>query len=414
MAQLHSIHIGVNTVDPAHYGTDAPLRGCENDARDMSALAQAMGYTPQVFLTREATAARLLGAIGALKRKLVAGDTMLLTLACHGAQLKDVTGDEHDARDETWCLYDRMVIDDEAFTAFSGFKEGVRIFVLSDSCHSGSSVRKLAAAMDRDGLGELDVPSKTFRCITPFLDTKVFNRFLPQYEKIKATTFEGAIARDGGPDVVLISGCQDNQTSADLPTNGFFTSHLKTVWNGGKFNGDYRAFHREITNSMNTQTQVPNLFPYGPTVNALLGERPFGPAKPGRTPAKAKARPEENSKTNGNGGTHMYDIGLHPTVINIMRNGNGRATQKDRIIGPDFDRAFEGGCFVKFDRAVLNGKSDDEILQFFTDVIGPEICSNYFVARDAFSGVAPRGGSISCSASTSGGGHVSCTGTWNF
>lgn len=38
-----SLHIGVNKVDPAHYGSEAPLKGCENDARDMQGIADAVG-----------------------------------------------------------------------------------------------------------------------------------------------------------------------------------------------------------------------------------------------------------------------------------------------------------------------------------------------------------------------------------
>ena len=36
--------------------------------------------------------------------------------------------------------------------------------------------------------------------------------------------------------VLLISGCQDNQLSGDLKSNGLFTTRLKQVWDDGKFN----------------------------------------------------------------------------------------------------------------------------------------------------------------------------------
>lgn len=111
----------------------------------------------------------------------------------------------------------------------------------------------------------------------------------------------------------------------------------------------------------------------------------------------------------------MYESGLHPSVVNMMRNGGARAEQR---LLPDFgamERVFEGGCVVRIDRSMLKGRSDSDIYKFFTDVVGPEMCSNYFVARDALSGApTPRGGDISCTASTSGGGSVSCTGTWRF
>src|SRR5260370_38828680 len=45
---------------------------------------------------------------------------------------------------------------------------------------------------------------------------------------------------------VLISGCQDNQTSVDGDRNGLFTETLLAVWKNGKFKGDYRGFHQSI------------------------------------------------------------------------------------------------------------------------------------------------------------------------
>ena len=52
-----------------------------------------------------------------------------------------MSGDEADKQDETWCLYDGQLIDDELYFELSRFKAGVRILVLSDSCHSGTVTR---------------------------------------------------------------------------------------------------------------------------------------------------------------------------------------------------------------------------------------------------------------------------------
>jgi metacaspase-1 len=46
-----------------------------------------------------------------------------------------------DKKDETWCLYDGELIDDELYNELGGFAAGVRVLVLSDGCHSGSVVR---------------------------------------------------------------------------------------------------------------------------------------------------------------------------------------------------------------------------------------------------------------------------------
>jgi len=47
--------------------------------------------------------------------------------------------------DETWVLYDRQLVDDELYKIWSKFKPGVRILVLSDSCHSGTVPRDIPA-----------------------------------------------------------------------------------------------------------------------------------------------------------------------------------------------------------------------------------------------------------------------------
>ena len=36
-----------------------------------------------------------------------------MTYSGHGGQIEDVSGEEEDKKDETWCLYDGELIDDE-------------------------------------------------------------------------------------------------------------------------------------------------------------------------------------------------------------------------------------------------------------------------------------------------------------
>jgi hypothetical protein len=73
--------------------------------------------------------------------------------------------------------------------------------------------------------------------------------------------------------VILISGCQDNQTSMDGDHNGAFTEQLLKVWNQGAFKGSYAQFHARIRAGM-PATQTPNLFALG-SAGAFLAQAPF-------------------------------------------------------------------------------------------------------------------------------------------
>ena len=139
-----SLHIGLNAVDPKQYsGWDGQLTACEFDANDMQALAKTQGFTKVTKrLTKKATRNRVLADIKAAASKLKRNDIFFLTYSGHGGQVPNTGHDlEPDGFDETWCLYDGELIDDELYDALKQFARGVRIFVLSDSCHSGTVLR---------------------------------------------------------------------------------------------------------------------------------------------------------------------------------------------------------------------------------------------------------------------------------
>jgi metacaspase-1 len=213
---------------------------------------------------------------------------LFLTYSGHGGQIPDVTGEEDDKLDETWCLYDGEVIDDEIYLELSRFAAGVRVLVLSDSCHSGTVTRA------RPPVGE--APHARSKMMPPAVAMRTYREHQAFYDKLqrdvarasgKASTPDPdsalaritvsprltAIANAVKASVILISGCQDNQTSMDGDHNGAFTEQLLHVWDHGKYRGNYAKFYAAIKALM-PRTQVPNLFTLGP-VSRFVVEQPF-------------------------------------------------------------------------------------------------------------------------------------------
>ena len=283
-----SLHLGLNGVSAAAYGGwDGPLAACEFDANDMAAIAKSKGMKPTVLLTRKATRAHLLSGMRGAAKALKAGDLFFLTYSGHGGQVPDVSGEEADKQDETWCLYDGQLIDDELYFELSKFAAGVRILVLSDSCHSGTVTRAAppapGTANQRPKLMPAAVAMRTYREHQAFYDklqldvAKAAGKVAVDPDtalaNVTASGRLGAIVKKFSPAVVLISGCQDNQTSMDGDHNGAFTEQLLKVWSHGAFKGNYGSFHTRIRAAM-PASQSPNLFALG-KAGAFLAQTPF-------------------------------------------------------------------------------------------------------------------------------------------
>ena len=141
MSKGLALIIGLNEIDPGHYGGPNPLGGCENDAATMEQIAKKLGYTTKKLLTRDATLDNVRSAIQQIAQELQSGDSFLLDLRRPRRPVPDKGGDESDQMDETWCLYDGELIDDELRRFWTQFAEGVMIYMVSDSCHSGTMLR---------------------------------------------------------------------------------------------------------------------------------------------------------------------------------------------------------------------------------------------------------------------------------
>jgi hypothetical protein len=279
MARGLSLHIGVNVCDPDHYGGwSGPLECCEADADAIHTLARDAGFEPTVLKTALATRAAVTNAIASAAATCEPGDFFLVSYAGHGGQIADVDGDESDQIDETWCLYDGQLLDDELNVLWARFGEGVRILVLSDSCHSGSVTKSVSSRRGAMGARNTLFSGAATRSPGKF-------RFMPRSaaaatQRKNREFYAGLQTSLPSPrppitaSVRLLSGCQDNQLSSELDGNGVFTRNLLQVWDNGNFTGDYRALHRAIIANMH-ESQQPNHLVIGGENPAFDAQRPF-------------------------------------------------------------------------------------------------------------------------------------------
>ncbi len=273
MAKGMSLHLGLNSVDPKHYqGWSGDLVACEADAEDMEALAKKKGFVAKKLLTKQATRKAALDALSNAAAKLGKGDIFFLTYSGHGGQVPDVGGDEPDRKDETWCMFDGELIDDELYAAYGKFKSGVRIFVLSDSCHSGSVTRDMYYRAQPIARAEGVAPR--YRDMPREVAMRVYRAHRKFYDDLQNGVNRSAERADIGASIILISGCQDNQLSSDGDFNGLFTARLLEVWNDGKFDRNYARFHRAIVDLM-PPNQTPNYYITGTVDKAFAKQAPF-------------------------------------------------------------------------------------------------------------------------------------------
>lgn len=276
----YALHIGLNAVDAGHYnGWVGKLRGCEYDADDMAELARQQGFDTAKLLTAAATVPAVTAKIRDAAASLRSGDMFFLSYSGHGGTVPDYNGDEDDQQDETWCLFDRQLIDDELYFLWREFQPGVRVLVVADSCHSGTSVKSaLTPAAERLALSVW--PDAAIRLMPDEFAGRIFRNNKALYEDIQKSLpaiepqFGRPVTHPVGATVRLISGCQDNQLSSDLPTNGAFTYALLRVWDNGRFEGTYETFTARIRQLL-PATQVPNHWVVGQRDPVYDRQKPF-------------------------------------------------------------------------------------------------------------------------------------------
>jgi hypothetical protein len=240
----------------------------------MAAIAKSCSFTVKTLLTKAATRAKVAAELKSAAKSLKPGDIFMLSYSGHGGQLPDLNNDEPDAEDETWCLYDGELVDDELYGFLGRFAKGVRILVFSDSCHSGTVVKQAYYQGTMGLRGSAVTRDVKYRFMPPDAALRTYRANKTFYDQILKAKRARKVEQDVKASVLLISGCQDNQLSQDGDFNGLFTGQLLKVWKNGAYRGKYKAFHKAIVRRM-PPDQTANYFWTGIHDAAFEAQKPF-------------------------------------------------------------------------------------------------------------------------------------------
>ena len=274
-----SIHIALEHFNPKDYGgNDGALPTCKKDMQDMEKIANLQNFESiEVLFNEDATRENVVNSITLASSHLKSGDMLFLSYSGHGTLFEDEDGDEAQddsegkSHDEAWCLYDGFLLDDELHYFWTLFEEGVRIFMISDSCHSGT--------MAKDTLNEGLPIEKSFS------KDEAKNLYLKRksyYDEIKERASR-AKEKEIKATVVLIAGCEDDESSHIFPPdeNSVLTVVLNEVWSEGAFEGTTVEFFDEVKEKVVREAykkkkfQTPKLYVIGRENEAFSQQKPF-------------------------------------------------------------------------------------------------------------------------------------------
>ncbi len=245
MNRKYALCVGIND----YPGSGADLAGCVNDARDWAEILASAGYQVITLLDHGATRASVVGDLQHMVATAGWADRIVFTFSGHGTWFPDADGDEADGRDEALCCHDYtaggFVRDDDLQAIFADLRYGSAALVLSDSCHSGTMSRDLAAAA-ADSTGRP-------RFLSPV-------NFVDGLDVERAVEMESRLPRNAPRRIAsLISGCADDEYSYDAafdgrPNGAFSRAALDTYSPGILLGGWHAAIRTLLPTSWYPQT----------------------------------------------------------------------------------------------------------------------------------------------------------------
>jgi len=272
--KIFAISIGVTYTDYDHYGESlTPLPSCTTDAKYIHEFGKIFNYDySTLLLNNQATVANVKNEIIHCSEIAKPGDLVFIFYSGHGSFLVDTNLDEPTGMDQTWCLYDRQIIDDEFRHLWKKFDKGVNILLILDSCHSGTAFK----SVKNQALNtfELDY-TRMVKSISDNNTNAIFQNNKDLYKPIMNQPF--VQEHEVKCSVLGISACQDDEEALAGPYLSLFTRLLITTLSteSHKIN-NYNDLVQLITaKSQNLEQITPNMSDFGRSSDFFSSNKPF-------------------------------------------------------------------------------------------------------------------------------------------
>jgi hypothetical protein len=222
--------IGIN-----YLNTEYELSGCISDIERMKIFLETKGFNNFDMITDltdvKPTRIIILNKINNFINSSVDGDLLFIHFSGHGSYTYDLNNDENDQRDEAIISCDlKYIIDDEIKTIINKFsKKNVSIIGIFDSCHSGT-----------------------------MLDLKY------NYNYLENKYIENKKDIECSGNILMISGCMDNQTSSeaiinDKPQGALTATFIENMSINSTFSWKELMCNMYNSLKLNNFTQIPQI-----------------------------------------------------------------------------------------------------------------------------------------------------------
>lgn len=218
-------------------GSENDLRGCINDQKQVveTVPKEFENFVFKTYKDAQVTVANFKKVLKEAVLALIPGDFLGIHYSGHGTYTRDYSGDEADGYDEALYLYDGLLIDDDINEILQLIPEGATVFLMLDSCYSGTATR----------------------------DVNIKNRGVNLYKgDVQPTKIRKRFAESEDMKWVVMSGSGEKQTSADAyiagDYHGAFTWFAMGLLN--KYH-TYRTWHEAVVWQFRNSpySQIPTL-----------------------------------------------------------------------------------------------------------------------------------------------------------